>query len=170
MRRKNWNWLGLFDCQKSFKKKIEEMSPSRKDDITVQHEEKLKTEAGTFLQECGKQLKLPQIAIATALVYFHRFYLVNSFKKTDRYVSKSLLKNFFLLNIRNCIYFVSYWLKKMVSVSCIFLAGKVEEYPQKLKDTIWTYLKCLPARNKRFELPPNKETFFASQVCTKKEI
>ena len=31
-----------------------------------------------FIQDCGKALRLPQLSIATALAFYHKFYRANS--------------------------------------------------------------------------------------------
>jgi len=62
-----------------------------------------------FLQEAGMKLGLPQLTIATAIVFFHRFYSCRRFSEYDRYV---------------------------IATTCLFLAGKVEETPKKLRDII----------------------------------
>ena len=48
---------------------------------------------------------------ATGAVFFHRFFMLQSFKQFDRWV---------------------------VAASCLFLAGKVEETPKKCKDILKT--------------------------------
>jgi len=62
-----------------------------------------------FLQDAGMKLRLPQLTIATAVIFFHRFYARYRFREYDRY---------------------------MIGTTCLFLAGKVEETPKKLKDVI----------------------------------
>jgi len=62
-----------------------------------------------FLQETGMKLSLPQLTIATAIVFFHRFYATRKFSEFDRHI---------------------------IGTTCLFLAGKVEETPKKLKDII----------------------------------
>jgi cyclin T len=47
----------------------------------------------------------PQLSIATAIVFFHRFFVVHSFKHYDRWI---------------------------LATACLFLAGKVEETPKKV--------------------------------------
>ena len=70
----------------------------------------------------------PQLAKATALLFFHRFFLRQSFKAHDG------------------------WL---VGVTCLFLAGKVEETPKKLRDVIRVAYKL------RFnEEPRDEKTYF----------
>jgi len=62
-----------------------------------------------FVQECGQKLRLPQLSIATAIVFFHRFYSRMSYEHYDRFT---------------------------VATTCLFLASKVEETPKKLKDVV----------------------------------
>jgi cyclin T len=58
-----------------------------------------------FIEEAGRQLKLPQVCKATAMVLFHRFYAKHSFAQHDRFE---------------------------VAVACLLLAAKTEESPRKL--------------------------------------
>eukprot|EP01103_Thecamoeba_quadrilineata_P016332 TRINITY_DN5433_c0_g1_i2.p1 TRINITY_DN5433_c0_g1~~TRINITY_DN5433_c0_g1_i2.p1 ORF type:complete len:438 (+),score=36.17 TRINITY_DN5433_c0_g1_i2:80-1393(+) len=64
-----------------------------------------------LIKDAGDHLKMPQITIATATVFFHRFFKKNSFMKYDCYI---------------------------VGIACLFLAGKVEDTPKKLNDVITT--------------------------------
>ncbi|KAL8171770.1 hypothetical protein V2J09_023574 [Rumex salicifolius] len=91
------------------RKEIEENSPSRKDGIDLKKEAYLRKAYCTFLQDLGMKLKVPQVTIATAIIFCHRFYLRQSHSKNDR---------------------------KTVATACMFLAGKVEETPRPLKDVI----------------------------------
>jgi Cyclin, N-terminal domain len=58
-----------------------------------------------FIEEAGRILKLPRVAISTAEVFFHRFYAKHSFQDHDRFE---------------------------VAVASIVLAAKTEEAPKKL--------------------------------------
>lgn len=51
----------------------------------------------------------PQLSIATAIVFYHRFYSRKSYESYDRF---------------------------RIATTCLFLAGKVEETPKKLKDVV----------------------------------
>lgn len=62
-----------------------------------------------FLQEAGQKLRLPQLSIATAIVFYHRFYSRKSYDGYDRF---------------------------RIATTCLFLAGKVEETPKKIKDVV----------------------------------
>ncbi|KAI8011411.1 Cyclin-T1-5 [Camellia lanceoleosa] len=92
-----------------FRKEIEENSPSRGDGIDLKKETYLRKSYCTFLQDLGMRLKVPQVTIATAIIFCHRFFLRQSHAKNDR---------------------------RTIATVCMFLAGKVEETPRPLKDVI----------------------------------
>ncbi|XP_058079482.1 cyclin-T1-3-like isoform X4 [Magnolia sinica] len=91
------------------RKEIEENSPSRKDGIDLKRETYFRKSYCTFLQDLGMRLKVPQVTIATAIIFCHRFFLRQSHAKNDR---------------------------RTIATVCMFLAGKVEETPRPLKDVI----------------------------------
>ncbi|KAI3505466.1 hypothetical protein L2E82_48197 [Cichorium intybus] len=91
------------------RKEIEENSPSRSDGIDLKKETYLRKSYCTFLQDLGMRLQVPQVTIATAIIFCHRFFLRQSHAKNDR---------------------------RTVATVCMFLAGKVEETPRPLKDVI----------------------------------
>ncbi|VFQ61446.1 unnamed protein product [Cuscuta campestris] len=91
------------------RREIEENSPSRQDGIDLKKETYLRKSYCTFLQDLGMRLKVPQVTIATAIIFCHRFFLRQSHARNDR---------------RN------------IATVCMFLAGKVEETPRPLKDVI----------------------------------
>ncbi|GMY23857.1 cyclin-t1-5 [Fagus crenata] len=91
------------------RKEIEENSPSRGDGIDLKKETYLRKSYCTFLQDLGMRLKVPQVTIATAIIFCHRFFLRQSHVKNDR---------------------------RTIATVCMFLAGKVEETPRPLKDVI----------------------------------
>ncbi|XP_050894016.1 cyclin-T1-3 isoform X2 [Lathyrus oleraceus] len=66
------------------RKDIEENSPSRKDGIDLKKETYLRKSYCTFLQDLGMRLKVPQVTIATAVIFCHRFFLRQSHAKNDR--------------------------------------------------------------------------------------
>ncbi|XP_022970824.1 cyclin-T1-3-like isoform X4 [Cucurbita maxima] len=91
------------------RKELEEYSPSRQDGIDLKKETYLRKSYCTFLQDLGMRLKVPQVTIATAIIFCHRFFLRQSHAKNDR---------------------------RTIATVCMFLAGKVEETPRPLKDVI----------------------------------
>ncbi|XP_009616698.1 cyclin-T1-3-like isoform X1 [Nicotiana tomentosiformis] len=91
------------------RKEIEENSPSRQDGIDLKKETYLRKSYCTFLQDLGMRLKVPQVTIATAIIFCHRFFLRQSHTRNDR---------------------------RSIATVCMFLAGKVEETPRPLKDVI----------------------------------
>lgn len=91
------------------RKEIEELSPSKQDGIDLKKETYLRKSYCTFLQDLGMRLKVPQVTIATAIIFCHRFFLRQSHAKNDR---------------------------RTIATVCMFLAGKVEETPRPLKDVI----------------------------------
>jgi transcription initiation factor TFIIIB Brf1 subunit/transcription initiation factor TFIIB len=84
-------------------------TPSVRDGIPPQLEIRHRRETCDFLQQAGIKLKLPQLSIATAIFFFHKFYSRRSMKEYERH---------------------------LVATTCLFLAGKVEETPKKLRDVI----------------------------------
>ncbi|GLJ45170.1 hypothetical protein SUGI_0950770 [Cryptomeria japonica] len=91
------------------RQEIEENSPSRKDTIDLKKEAYFRKSYCTFLQDLGMRLKVPQVTIATAIIFCHRFFHRQSLAKNDR---------------------------RTIATVCMFLAGKVEETPRPLKDVI----------------------------------
>lgn len=107
---------------------IENHSPSRKDGIDPKKEAQLRKLYCSFLWELGMKLKVPQVAIATALMLCHRFYLRQSLAKND-------------------------W--QIIATVSMFLACKAEETPRLLRDVIimayeMTY-RCDPPALKRIK-------------------
>ncbi|KAI9086954.1 hypothetical protein K1719_031115 [Acacia pycnantha] len=91
------------------RKEIEENSPSKRDGIDWKRETHYRKSYCTFLQDLGMRLKVPQVTIATAIIFCHRFFLRHSLARNDR---------------------------RIIATVCMFLAGKVEETPRPLKDVI----------------------------------
>ena len=79
--------------------------PSVKDGMSLVEEGLKRRKTCRFIEEAGRMLKLPRVATATAMVFFHRFYAKHSFNEHDRFE---------------------------VSVACILLAAKTEEAPRKV--------------------------------------
>jgi hypothetical protein len=83
--------------------------PSVGQGVPFEEVESTTSKCADFIQKVGTELRLPQMTIATAQIFFHRHYTVNSLTDTDHF---------------------------MVAYAACFLAGKVEDTPKKLKDCI----------------------------------
>ena len=83
--------------------------PSLKDGMSAEEEATKRRKTCRFIEEAGRVLKLPRVAISTAMVFFHRFYAKHSFNQHDRFE---------------------------VAVAAIVLAAKTEESPKKLNAVI----------------------------------
>eukprot|EP00250_Pteridium_aquilinum_P006985 c16792_g1_i1 orf=969-2129(-) len=103
------------------REQIEKHSPSRKDGITLTKENQLRKSYCVFLQDLGMRLKVPQVTIATSIVFCHRFFLRQSHAKNDRY---------------------------MIATACMFLAGKVEETPKLLQNVLFVSYEIRHKRDK----------------------
>ncbi|CAL8073841.1 unnamed protein product [Calicophoron daubneyi] len=79
-------------------------TPSFLDHIDHETETRYRTEGARFLFDVSHKMNLRYDTCATAIVFFHRFYMVHSFKAFPRYVT---------------------------AACCLMLAGKVEETPKK---------------------------------------
>jgi len=104
----------IFPCMirnKFVFRELEDWSPSRLDGINADVERLYRWSYCEFLKETGMKIKVPQLTIATAIVFCHRYFALNSHKsvKNDRF---------------------------MIATACLFLAGKVEETPKSLKDIV----------------------------------
>lgn len=84
-------------------------TPSRQAGVDPLKETQYRFDGCTFISVAGQKLKVPQTTIATAQVYFHRFYMYRAFTKYD---------------------------KKELASCCLFLAGKVEDTPKRLNDIL----------------------------------
>jgi cyclin T len=91
-------------------------SPSLKDGIDEKRQMYFRSSYCEFLKEAGMSMKFPQLTIATAVVFCHRYFSRHSFS-----------------NKANDI--------KIIATACLFLAGKVEETPRSLSEMVQkTYL------------------------------
>ena len=84
-------------------------SPSFIDGLSVEDEEDLRSAICERIQSAGTLLRLPQIAIATAQVLFHRFFYLKSM-------------------IRHQI--------EPTAIACVYLASKIEEHVRRIRDII----------------------------------
>ncbi|MED6110991.1 Cyclin-T1-3 [Stylosanthes scabra] len=90
-------------------RRLKKIRYPKTDGIDLKKETYLCKSYCTFLQDLGMRLKVPQVTIATAIIFCHRFFLRQSHGKNDR---------------------------RTIATVCMFLVGKVEETPRPLKDVI----------------------------------
>ena len=88
---------------------IRERTPSREEGVSPSIEARYRKDGARFIINASNTLGLRYDTMATGVVFFHRFFMVQSFRQFDRWV---------------------------VGASCLLLAGKVEETPKKCKDIL----------------------------------
>uniref|UniRef100_A0A8C1HHP2 Uncharacterized protein n=1 Tax=Cyprinus carpio carpio TaxID=630221 RepID=A0A8C1HHP2_CYPCA len=84
-------------------------SPSRAHGLSARTEEQLRNRMCETIQSAGILLRLPQVAMATAQILFHRFFYCKSF-------------------VRHC--------AETVAMACLQLASKIEEEPRRVRDVL----------------------------------
>ncbi|XP_026053020.1 cyclin-L2-like isoform X1 [Carassius auratus] len=84
-------------------------SPSRAHGLSARTEEQLRNRMCEMIQSAGILLGLPQVAMATAQILFHRFFYCKSF-------------------VRYC--------AETVAMACLQLASKIEEEPRRVRDVL----------------------------------
>jgi cyclin T len=91
-------------------------TPSRKDGISLIVENRSRAKTVLFIEELGLELQCNRIVVATACVFFHRFFCLQSFKQHNRFV---------------------------IGATSLFLASKVEEEQFKVKSivSVWMGLR-----------------------------
>ena len=87
-------------------------TPSRLNDIPAEVEAQVVAKSARFIQDCGREILIPQLTISTAILFFQRFYMLESMLVHS---------------------------PPLVAAACLFLACKVQETHKRLKDIIyWT--------------------------------
>lgn len=115
-----------------------DFTPSFKDGITKYEEAKYRIEGAHFIQRLAEELKLNYCTAATGSVFFHRFYMLNSFRAFPAYP---------------------------MAATCLFLAGKVEETPKKCNDIVKILKSTLSEQNfAQFGPDPKEEIFSLERV------
>jgi hypothetical protein len=95
---------------------IEQLTPSREKGMSAELEKKYRREGAKFCFNAGNTLKLHRDAVATAAVYFHRFFIINSLTDFNHLV---------------------------LAAACVLLSSKVQETPKKCKHVIQVAWKLL---------------------------
>ncbi|CAH8433113.1 unnamed protein product [Heterobilharzia americana] len=116
-------------------------TPSYYDQIDHETETRHRREGARFLSAVSTKLNLRYDTCATAIVFFHRFYMFHSFKAFPRYVT---------------------------AACCLMLAGKVEETPKKVRDIVKTARSLLSdADFEQFGSDPREEVMAFERVLLK---
>ncbi|CAL8373006.1 unnamed protein product [Gadus morhua 'NCC'] len=97
-------------------------TPSMLDGLDLNTETDLRILGCELIQSAGILLKLPQVAMATGQVLFHRFFY-----------SKSFVKHSF----------------EIVAMACVNLASKIEEAPRRIRDVINVFHHLRQMRGKK---------------------
>lgn len=117
-------------------------TPSIRDGMPAEEELSLRQQAAVFIYELGTQLRVPHYCINTAVVYMHRFYMINSFQRFTR---------------------------QRICAASLFLACKVEEFPRTLRDVIENTGKIL-RRKKPEELTKEMIDQYANDIVLNENI
>ncbi|CAL9776882.1 unnamed protein product [Musa acuminata subsp. burmannicoides] len=118
------------------KEEIEKNSPSRKDGIDLRKESQLRMSYCSFLRDLGIRLGLPQVTIATAIMFCHRFYLHQSHAKNE-------------------------W--QIVATVCMFLASKADETPCGLDRIVVVAYETMHKRDPAAARRVRQKDFFEKQ-------
>uniref|UniRef100_A0A3Q3W1Z4 Cyclin-like domain-containing protein n=1 Tax=Mola mola TaxID=94237 RepID=A0A3Q3W1Z4_MOLML len=105
-----------------------ENTPSRRCGIEADRELSYRQQAANLIQDIGQRLNVSQLIINTAIVYMHRFYMINSFTKFHR---------------------------NIISQTTLFLAAKVEEQPRKLEHVIKIAHACISPQEPALDTKSN---------------
>ena len=95
-------------------------TPSSRDGMSQAVEDDLRNLGCDLIQTAGKLLKLPQVAMATACVLFHRYFYSKSFVKNNM---------------------------EQTAMACVCLACKIEEHPRRPRDVINVFNHIKQVRN-----------------------
>ncbi|XP_069831392.1 cyclin-L1 isoform X2 [Dendropsophus ebraccatus] len=115
-------------------------TPSMLDGLDLNTETDLRILGCELIQSAGILLRMPQVAMATGQVLFHRFFY-----------SKSFVKHSF----------------EIVAMACMNLASKIEESPRRIRDVINVFHHLRQLRAKR---TPSPLILDQSYIETKKQV
>ena len=105
-------------------------TPSREDGISLSVENRSRAKTVLFIEELGLELKCNRIVVATACVFFHRFFAMQSFNQHNRFV---------------------------IGATSLFLATKVEEEPQRVRNIVQVWMGLRRRRGEELAENEGKE-------------
>lgn len=97
-------------------------TPSIQDGMSVADERQLRAKGINFIVQCGVMLKLPQLTLSTAAIFFQRYLMRSSLKKPRHGMTKPAH------------HYSS-------AATCLFLATKVEESCRKMKEMMLVFCR-----------------------------
>nr|DBA26115.1 TPA: hypothetical protein GDO54_010413 [Pyxicephalus adspersus] len=115
-------------------------TPSMLDGLDLNMETDLRVLGCELIQSAGILLRMPQVAMATGQVLFHRFFYSKSFVKHS---------------------------SEIVAMACINLASKIEEAPRRIRDVINVFHHLRQLRAKR---TPSSLILDQSYINTKNQV
>lgn len=98
-------------------------TPSRVMDVPERVESKVVAKTARFIQECGRELVVPQLTVSVAITFFQRFYMLESMLVHP---------------------------PPLIAAACLFLSCKVQETHKRLKDIIYWTVKVRTRRTADF--------------------
>jgi protein BUR2 len=118
-------------------------SPSILDGLLVAEENCRRAKGINFIIQAGILLKIPQLTLGTAAVFFHRFYMRYSMVAEKggihHYVSSSLPRSQHSQSLRSLL--ISLCLRQNIAATALFLATKAEENCRKTKEIVIAVVK-----------------------------
>lgn len=120
------------------------LTPSVLDGIPPETEREQRGKGINFITQLGIQLRLPQLTLATASVYLHRFYMRNSLKHFHYYVGS--LRH----DLRGC----ALTALQETAATALFLATKVEENIRKFGEVV---AACVRAAQKNLTMDVHRD-------------
>ena len=119
-------------------------TPSVQDSMTQAEERDIRAKGVNFIVQVGIMLKLPQLTLSTAAVFFQRFYMRASLKKERNGVPK--LHHF------------------QAAATALFLATKVEESCRKMKELIVAFCR-VAQKNPNLMVDEQSKDFWKWRDC-----
>ena len=105
-------------------------TPSMADNLPFEIEFDLRLVGCELIQTAGRLLKLPQTALATGQVLFHRYFYSKSFIKNPMEVNTIPT---FYNQIPDLIQVV---ILKLYAMASVFLSSKIEEFPRRIREVM----------------------------------
>ncbi|KAH0604354.1 uncharacterized protein H6S33_006731 [Morchella sextelata] len=118
-------------------------TPSVLDGLSPEAEREQRSKGCNFIVQLGIQLRLPQVTLATASMFLHRFYMQNSLKKHHYYVGNAIREKT-VLTLR----------LQETAATALFVATKVEENMRKFGELV---AACVRAAQKNHTMPVHRD-------------